>query len=75
MAFNGIWAMDIHPEPSCGRTMNPDMVLSSSLSLDVTMAPGGSTGHQIGLMPMAAWLSDTNMTSGGGTDPWHLHGL
>ena len=35
------WAMDINMDPCSGR--DPDMVLSSSLGLHVTMTPGGST--------------------------------
>lgn len=30
---------------SCGRTSDPDMVLSSNPGLDITMVPGGNTGH------------------------------
>ncbi|XP_059133710.1 transmembrane protein 45A-like [Peromyscus eremicus] len=38
-------ARDITPEPSCGRTTNPDMNFSSSPSPDNTMAPDDSAGH------------------------------
>lgn len=39
------WAKCINTDPSCGRTTEPDMVLGSILDPDVTMAPGGHTGH------------------------------
>lgn len=35
------WVMNINTDPCSGR--DPDMVLSSSLGLHVTMTPGGST--------------------------------
>lgn len=34
---------DTHTDPSCCRATDPDVVIGSSLGLDVTMAPGGST--------------------------------
>lgn len=38
-------AMDIKSDPCCCQAMNPDMVLGSSLGLDVTIVPGDSAGH------------------------------
>ena len=37
-------AVDIDTDPCCGRTKDPDMVLSSSIDLDSTMDSGGITG-------------------------------
>lgn len=37
--------MDISTDLSCRRTTDPNMALSSSLGLDITMALGGSVGH------------------------------
>lgn len=34
------WAVDIHTDLACGRTINPDKVLGSNSDSDVTMAPG-----------------------------------
>ena len=36
-------ATDIHIDPSCCRTTDPDVVMGSRLGLDVSMALGGST--------------------------------
>lgn len=35
----------INIDPSCVRNIDPNMVPSNSLGLDVTMAPGGGTGY------------------------------
>lgn len=40
------WAMDINPEPGHGRSMDPDMVLSSRLGQAVIMVLRGCAGHQ-----------------------------
>lgn len=45
VAFGGTWAMDLNTEPGCGKTMEPDMVLSRSLGSDVTIIPVGSLSH------------------------------
>lgn len=37
-------ATGINIDPSCSRTMDPDMTLRGGLA-DITMAIGGSTGH------------------------------
>lgn len=37
--------MDINTDPGCGRNVDPDKVLGSSLAPDVIMAPGGSVGY------------------------------
>lgn len=37
------WATDINNDPSCIRTMDPDMAIRSSLGLVVTMTADGST--------------------------------
>ena len=37
--------MGINTDLGSGRTIDPRMVLSISLGPDVTMVPGGSTGH------------------------------
>lgn len=39
------WAIDPNTDLGCGRTMDPDVVLVSSLGPDVTMVPGGIIGH------------------------------
>lgn len=39
------WATDINIEPGSGRATDPDMVLCSSLGLDITLNPGGCAGH------------------------------
>lgn len=38
-------AVDINTDPGFRRATDPDMTLGSSLSLQDTMTPGGSTGH------------------------------
>lgn len=45
------WVMDTNTDSSCGSTMDTDMVLSSSLDSDVTMAPDGNAGHPGGHSP------------------------
>ncbi|KAL6086722.1 hypothetical protein STEG23_026214 [Scotinomys teguina] len=42
------WTIKINIDLCCGRTMNPDMVLSSSLCLIVTMASGEGPHHHHG---------------------------
>lgn len=37
-------ATDSNTDPSCGRVMGPDVVMSISSSPDVTMAPSSSPG-------------------------------
>ncbi|KAK7821257.1 hypothetical protein U0070_000203 [Myodes glareolus] len=39
------WAMDINTDPDCESTTDLDMVLGHTPGSDVTMAPGGSSGH------------------------------
>lgn len=39
------WAMDFNTDHRCGGTTDPDMVLSSSLDLIVTMTTGDIVGH------------------------------
>lgn len=67
--------MDINTDPGCGRTMNLDMVPSSSLGSDVTMTPGGSAGHSGWHDPAGKWHLDTNTAPGGSPDLWHWHGF
>lgn len=38
-------ASDINTDPGCKRTPDPDMATHGSISLDVIMASGGSSGH------------------------------
>lgn len=45
------WAMDIYTDPSCERAMDPDMAFVDSPDPDIPMAPGGSTGHSIHVVP------------------------
>lgn len=45
-------ATDVYTYPNCCRTTDPEVVIGSSLELDVTMAPSGSAG-----------LSDPDVTS------------
>lgn len=51
-------ATDINTDPGCGRTMDPDMVIGSSLGREVSMVPSGSTGHpdQHQYLYFCAWL-------------------
>lgn len=56
--------MGINIDLGCGRTTDPDMVLSSSLGLVITMALGGSKGPQICTAAEAAWLMDPKMPGG-----------
>lgn len=37
--------MDINTDPSCMKTSNPDVALSSSKDPGITMASGGNAGH------------------------------
>lgn len=37
--------MDINTDPDYDRTMDPDIVLINNQGLDVTLAPGGSSGY------------------------------
>lgn len=53
----------------CDRTMDPDMAWMSPLPQVAAQTT------QIGMAPMAAWPSGTNMTPGGGPDPWLWHCL
>ena len=75
VAFGGTVDMDINTETACGRNMNPDMVLGSSLGMDVTMATAGSIGHS------DRYSSPNNVVlryqhgPGGGPDPWHQHDI
>lgn len=48
MAFGGNMAMSTDTDPCCCRAMDPDLALSSSMGLDITMPSGGSTAssHQ-----------------------------
>lgn len=43
--FGGNMSLGLQHRPGCHRTMNPDMAISSNLSLDDTMALGGSTEY------------------------------
>lgn len=55
--------MDIITDPSCSRTMGPD----------ITMAPVAADTMQISMAPAAEWFSDTNMALGGNRS--HMHQL
>lgn len=41
------WIMDVNTDPSCGRTMDSDMVPSSSHGMDATKAPGDRQHRQL----------------------------
>lgn len=43
MALGVTWATNLNTDPSCSRTTDSHMVLSSSWGQDSTMASGGST--------------------------------
>lgn len=60
--------------PHCSRTTDPDMILGSSLGLEVTMTLGGSTVHPAWHGLVAAHPSDTKKAAGGRADPMNLHG-
>lgn len=75
-----IWAWDINTDPSCHRTIDPDMATSSSMGLDVPVASGGSAGHSDqhypSPLPQAVWPSDIHIVSNGIPNyeypPWAL---
>lgn len=50
------WATDINIYLSCGRIMDPNMVLGSILGSNVTIIPSGNTGHWDQHGPVAVWL-------------------
>ena len=59
------WASDINTDPSYGRTMNPDMALSSIPGLDLTMTTIVVQVTQISMDMIAARPSVTNIAPGG----------
>lgn len=62
-------ARDIKTDYHLNRTMYLDMFFSSSLGKFVTMAPGDCGDHQLGMAPMVAQSSDTNVVPGGSLVP------
>lgn len=66
----GLWwqqePLAITTNSICGKNMDPDIVLSSSLGPDVPTVQVGGQATQIGMMHVAVCLSDTNMVPGGG---------
>lgn len=66
-------ATDVITDSRCSRSM--DMLLGSSLGLDISMAMVSGQTTQISMIPAAARLSDINIVSGNCLDPWHQHGL
>lgn len=66
-------AVDIKSDPGCGRKTDPDMGLGSSPFPDVTMVPGGTSGHLDQYDPhTAVWPSDSLAVS---LHSRHQHGL
>ena len=59
------WTLDINTDASYGRTMDPDMVLSSTPGLDLTMTTIALQITQISMDIVAAWPSVTNMAPRG----------
>ena len=49
-------AMDINTDLGSGWARDPDMALICILDPDVTIVPGGSTGHLNQHGPEAAWI-------------------
>lgn len=39
------WALDIKTDPQLHRIIDPGKALVGTLGSDITMLPGGSTGH------------------------------
>lgn len=58
--------LDINTNSICGKNMDPDIVLNSSLGTDVPTVQVGGQATQIGTTPVAVQLSDTSMAPGGG---------
>lgn len=55
------WTKDINTDPIYIRTMDPDMITSSSLNSVVTMLWVAVWDSQIGMGPSVAWLPDSNI--------------
>ncbi|ERE65680.1 reticulocalbin-1-like protein [Cricetulus griseus] len=64
-AFLVTQATDINTDPSCRRTMDPDIALSSSLGPDITLAPVVIEITQISMVQAVAKPSDTDTVFGG----------
>lgn len=45
VAFGSKSRMNVNTDTGCGRIMDPDMVLSSRLGLDIPLVQGGNAGH------------------------------
>lgn len=58
----------VNSDPVCCRAVDPDMALGSSVGLDDTMDPVGSTSHQISVAPALAWLLDAYLATSGSPD-------
>lgn len=63
----------LNTDPGC--CVDPDKAFNDNLRLEITMAPGGSTGHPDQHGTSAAWFLNTNTAWGGRPDPGHPHGL
>lgn len=69
-------ATDINLDPGCTRAMNMEMALTCPLGQEVTMAPGGSTGHSDRHGPCGSMALRHKHGHGWGPRPWaFLHGL
>lgn len=67
--------MGININPSCGWTMDTDMVLGSNPGLDITMVPAGSAGHLDGHGPHGSMVLEPPHAPSVGPDPRHPHCL
>lgn len=61
--------------PGCGKATDPDMALNCSSSQMVVMALGGSPATQIGMAPVEARPSDTNVATCGSPNSLHPRGF
>lgn len=61
--------------PSCGRTTNPNIVLSIRLDSDIIMATGGSEDHWDQHDSSSFMALRYQHGAGGNPDPWHQHGF
>lgn len=78
--------MDFNTDPSCSKASDPDVALSSSKDLDITMASGGNSGHShqysslvaaqpmgILVLQLATQTTDFCMAPGGDLDKGYQH--
>ena len=64
--------IDVNRNPSCSRTMDPDMAFGSSSSPDIAMDLVVAQVAQIPMALVAAWPLDPNMVADGRSNAVHL---